>query len=217
MENKVKFQWHSLKGSRPKYKLPAVAVVGKNMGAQFCFENESGKTLERLEIAVIADPVCEYEISECSTDIFNKDYTYQSRFMGLYRQKTSTKKIICDLSKAGNHEKITGWMRVKIKNLGSLPISQAPGVQVNFVFLTMTLRAEYKFEGNPSTYHKELQAQEVTFMHRGNIPQRIAKKWREAWIEFMVIGVVGWILGTITPKLLEIITLMWETILNSAG
>lgn len=208
----VSFRWLSLRrGGRA---VPVVAVVGREISAQFVFANRTNRPIDRLEITVVADPLCEYDICECSEDRFRRDIQFESRLWGLFRKTTDITRIIYDHETIGAQEEITGWMRVNFRKLGGESYRPA-GLAADFKPVSLTLRANYGFEGETSTRTRTLSAEEVTFIHKGSMPARIKRKLGEEWIELLVVSVFAWVIGLLSPQLLRMLVSLWYMILNA--
>jgi len=206
----VDFRWLSLKHSGRA--VPVVAVVGREISAQFVFANKTNKPIDQLAIAIVSDPLCEYDICKCSGDNFRRDIQFETRYSGLFRTTANTTRIICDREIIDSQEEIQGWMRVKFNKLGGA-VYRRPGISVDFESVSLTLRADYRFEGETLTRSEILSAEEVTFVHKGSILTRFKRKVREEWIELLVVALFAWVIGLLSPPLLEFLKFLWSQIL----
>jgi hypothetical protein len=206
-ERQVDFRWLVFK--RGDRAVPIVAVVGRDIGAQFVFKNLTNQTIDKLEISVETNRDCEFDIRECSKDNFRKEVQFESKFWDMFRVQESSRCIVYRGGKIGPQQEVPGWLRIKVKKLEG-PTYSTPGVPVNFISVTLALRAEYKFNNEETTRSVRLHAEEVTFIKKGNVPERIVRKVREEWLEFIVVSVFAWIIGLFSPSLFRFLRSLIE-------
>lgn len=206
----VDFRWLTLRHSSRA--IPIVAVVGKEISAQFVFANGTDRPIDQLSITIVSEPLCEYDICECSGDNFRRDVEFRWDYGGLLRTTADTRRIVCNREIINAREAVQGWMRAKFNRLGGT-VYRRPGIPVDFESVSLTLKAEYQFEGETWTRSKTLTAEEVTFVHKGSVFTRFKRKVREEWIELLVVAIFAWCVGLLSPPLLEFLKSLWTQIL----
>lgn len=208
---RVDFRWLVFK--RGERAVPIVAVVGHEISAQFAFKNLTDKSINRLAIRVETNRLGEIDIRECSEDTFLRDVHFESRFGDMFRTTGRCQKIVYRGKIIEGQQEVQGWLRARVKKLEG-PTFSTPGVPVDFLSVALTLRADYRVEGEESLRSVRLRAEEVTFVKKGNLAERIARKLKEEWVEFVVVSIFAWIVGLFSPSLYRTLKVLWETALG---
>lgn len=207
-DGRVDFRWLVFK--RGERAVPIVAVVGREISAQFAFKNLTDVPIDRLAVCVETDRLGEIDIRECSEDAFSREVHFESRFGDLFRTMGSSQRIIYHGQVIEGQQEIHGWLRARINKLEG-PTYSTPGVPVDFLSVSLTLRADYRFKGEEIQRSARLRAEEITFVKKGNLAERIVRKLREEWLEFVVVSIFAWIIGLFSPLLLRSLKALFET------
>lgn len=206
-DRKVDFRW--LVFRRGERAVPFVAVVGREISAQFVFKNLTNTSIDELAICVETDRLGEIDIRECSEDRFSREVHFESRFGDLFRTMGSCQRIIYHGQVIEGQQEISGLLRARINKLEG-PTYSTPGVPVDFLPVSLTLRADYRFKGEEIQRSVRLRAEEITFVKKGNLAERIVRKLREEWLEFVVVAIFAWIMGLFSPSLFRSLKALFE-------
>lgn len=178
-----------------------MAIVGRELVAQFEFVNMTGKPIQLLTIGIEATPPGQYDICRCS-DMFQKEVHIQSKLGGLFRTTSKCTRIIYNGQTIDSHARLTGWLSVRFKKLEG-EARRAPGFPYDYVPVTLSLRADYRFQEEVSLQSVRLKAEEMAFLQRGPLPERIMRKLWEEWPEYLVAAVLGWIVALLSHQSLS--------------
>ena len=195
MSKGVKFQWVR---SREGRGVPIMAVVGQELVAQFEFVNMTDKPIQSLTINIEARPPGEYDIYKCS-DMFQREVYFRQGLGGLFRRPSNCVRIIYNGQMIDSHARLEGWLCVRFKKLkGEGRI--IPGSPYVYVPVMLSLRADYSLQDEVSLRSVQLEAEEMAFLQRGPLPERIMRKLWEEWPEYLAVAVLSWIVALLSHQ-----------------
>jgi hypothetical protein len=194
----VKFRWVRSRGERG---VPIMAIVSRELVAQFEFMNMTNKPIQSLTINVMATPPGEYDICRCS-DMFQREVYSEPKLGNLFRTTSKCVRIIYNGQTIDSYARLDGWLSVRFNKLEG-ESRRAPGFPYDYVPVTLSLRADYRFQEEISLHSMKLKAEEMAFLQRGPLPERIIRKLWEEWPEYLAVAVFSWIVALLSHQSLS--------------